>query len=323
MKIVVIHSSSRGGSSLFKEMLMQSPDVSGLAGEEEPYLRLTGNCYPYNPSDEIDDLVQVDTLRKLILDELNETDMQKAWKKRLRLQFPGREFPDIFGNVDEWLEEQQIAGYYDGTKERKDWDIRHKYEEPPYVKPIKGRGTDKLVIFKAPSNAYRPNLYERLFPEADVRYIWLTRNPCSSINGLIDGWMSRHGFFSHFIDGFGWWKFDLFPEWREYIEADVPDKCAMQWLSAHQHIYEQIHDRPHYRVKFEDVIQDTNLTMFNVFYWLDLPAPKQFKKPMVMSTAKPRPHRWHDRASVIVPIVDRFCREMMISLEYTDERKFI
>lgn len=46
--VVVVASSSRGGSSIFTEILRCSPELLHFKGEINPFLALAGFCYPYN-----------------------------------------------------------------------------------------------------------------------------------------------------------------------------------------------------------------------------------------------------------------------------------
>lgn len=97
--VCVILTSSRGGSSVFKEVLTQSDDTIFLDGEEEPYYILTQNGYPFNSdSDKIDSFNNKYELLKLISTDIGknisstkEIDIDEFvnfWRNRLLLQFP-------------------------------------------------------------------------------------------------------------------------------------------------------------------------------------------------------------------------------------------
>ena len=97
--------------------------------------------------------------------------------------------------------------YYDGLSSSgpfKWFDASLKIEEPPFVLPhgkrrpfCKSDAENKVLLFKTPPDVYRIGMYEALFPNADIKYIHLTRGYAQSVNGLMDGWLSQIGFFSH------------------------------------------------------------------------------------------------------------------------------
>ncbi|MYM71693.1 hypothetical protein GTP56_05715, partial [Duganella sp. FT134W] len=153
--------------------------------------------------------------------------------------------------------------YYDGgldSEAARPFAEAGKIEEPPFVLPSLTRrrytaddAADKVLLFKTPADAYRPGLHRQLFPAAEVQYLHLTRGYAASVNGLLDGWLSPTGFFAHDMAragvalaiggysercGFGrrWWKFDLPPNWRQFIDAPLSEVCLNQWLSCHGHI---------------------------------------------------------------------------------------
>jgi len=97
-RVVVILSGSRGGSSLFKEMLSRHPCIASLDGELEPLLTLTGNGFHQSSdSDAIERVVNAEELANNILDEisfpsaelLDADRLLRRWRNRLLLQFPG------------------------------------------------------------------------------------------------------------------------------------------------------------------------------------------------------------------------------------------
>ncbi len=96
-RVVVILSSSRCGSSLFKEALARHPRIASLDGEMEPLLALSGNGFRQNStSDCLEWVANAAELASCILDELSfaspellDTEsLLRKWKNRLLLQFP-------------------------------------------------------------------------------------------------------------------------------------------------------------------------------------------------------------------------------------------
>jgi len=96
-RVVAILSSSRSGSSLFKEALALHPRIASLDGELEPLLVLSGNGFNQNSdSDSLEGVANAAELASNILDEISFASTQmldgrlllRKWKNRLALQFP-------------------------------------------------------------------------------------------------------------------------------------------------------------------------------------------------------------------------------------------
>lgn len=96
-RVVVILSSSRCGSSLFKEALARHPRIASLDGEMEPLLIMSGNGFRRNSdSDCLEWVANAEELASSILDELSFASTElldtesllRKWKNRLLLQFP-------------------------------------------------------------------------------------------------------------------------------------------------------------------------------------------------------------------------------------------
>jgi len=96
-RVVVILSSSRCGSSLFKEALAQHPRIASLDGELDPLLALCGNGFHQNSdSDCLEWVANAAELSSCIMDEisfassalLDSESLLRKWKNRLLLQFP-------------------------------------------------------------------------------------------------------------------------------------------------------------------------------------------------------------------------------------------
>jgi hypothetical protein len=184
------------------------------------------------------------------------------------------------------------------------------------------------LLLKASMDAYRIPFLRRLFPDARLRIIHLTRNPAAAINGLIDGWL-HHGFFSHnlagravlTIDGYAgwwagsWWNFDLPPGWRCLVRQPLASVCAAQWAAAHNAILAGLpgQDTQIARVRAEDVLnarrRRRTITQLLEFCAVRPAAPPRAR--VVLATDDPKPARWHARAvqleSVLADPVIREC----------------
>jgi len=215
-----------------------------------------------------------------------------------------------------------------------------KIEEPPFVLPalyrrplLPDEADSKVLLFKTPSDAYRPGFYEQLFPRAEVRYLHLTRGFAQSVNGLMDGWLSPHGFFAHDMAGqdtalaiggysertpFGrrWWKFDLPPNWRSFTSASLEQVCLNQWLSCQRAIVGS--GLPALRLAFEDFLQAPDLALQRICGWLELaPLPPRTSLPVIMATENPAAQRWHKRRAQMLALGQRpEVAELMAALAY-------
>jgi hypothetical protein len=299
--------------------------------------------------------------------------LQRKWRNRLALQFPSHFLdPQAYDRLERSLqaalsridradrrneadlqrlilasvfsEEPWRIGYYDGNAalgDSRHFDEPLKIEEPPFVMPALRRrpftpsdARDAVLLFKSPSDAYRIGMYERLFPNAEVTYIHLTRGYAQSVNGLMDGWLYPLGFFSHDLSKVGcelairgysdqvsfgrkWWKFDLPRNWRRFTQATLEEVCLNQWYSIHAAILRR--GVCSLRVSFEDFVASPASVLGRVTDHLGLPAMAlPGALPVKMATDQPRPGRWHKRAAMLIPLSARpDVRTMMAMLGYS------
>ncbi|MES2069624.1 MAG: sulfotransferase [Pseudomonadota bacterium] len=286
--------------------------------------------------------------------------LKKRWEKRVLLQFPNL-FSEKAGHMrllqslDEAMEEvsacrireeSQLQAcilskvfrnepwrmhYYDGkpaSGASRCFDESLKIEEPPFVVPRHYRrqfsehdAEHKTLLFKTPPDAYRIGMYEQLFPNADIRYLHLTRGYAQTVNGLMDGWLSPVGFFSHDLRRVGlhldirgysdfvkfgrsWWKFDLPPNWREFVSASLDDVCLNQWLSTHRAILASgVHAL---RISFEDFLLDPMTATGKLTQYLGLPEMKLPPSlPVMMATEAPGLRRWKKREGQLLAMGKR------------------
>lgn len=294
--------------------------------------------------------------------------LRTRWEKRCVMQFPAL-FADPAGHrqllraldralADAGADEEQAQArvlaevhrdapwrlnYYDrtGASAVSPWfDEAEKIEEPPFVVPGHHRrpfGADdaqnKIVLFKASSDVYRIGMYEQLFPNARVHYLHLSRGYAQSVNGLMDGWLSPVGFFSHDLRRVGqrldvkgysdvvpfgrqWWKFDLPPNWREFCGARLDEVCLNQWLSAHRAVLAS--GVPALRVRFEDFLAAPGAFLKRITDHVGAAAmapPPAL--PVMMATDAPRPMRWKKRQELMLDLGERRdVRAMMETLGY-------
>ncbi|WP_028102624.1 hypothetical protein [Pseudoduganella violaceinigra] len=256
---------------------------------------------------------------------------------------PGeQELQDAVLGAVYWREPWRLD-YYDaspGPGERRPFGEDAKIEEPPFVSPsmlashfAQDDAASKVLLFKTPSDAYRFGLYEQLFPQAQVRYLHLARSFAACVNGMMDGWLSPTGFHAHDMQrqgvelGIGgysdqcaggrrWWKFDLPPNWRSFINAPLEEVCLNQWLSCHRHIFDSgVAALP---VRFESFLADPAAVLERACEWLDLPPlPQAPQLPITMATEAPAPGRWRKRSAELLPLAQRAeVADMMHALGY-------
>lgn len=299
-------------------------------------------------------------------------DIRWRWEKRLLLQFPclfsrPAAHDRLLRSLDEALADAAVRPdrnernlqarmlatvfrddpwrmhYYDGyvgSDPSVVFNEPAKIEEPPFVLPGIFRRpltadelATKTLLFKTPPDTYRIGLYERLFPNAEVEYVHLTRGFAQSVNGLMDGWLSPVGFFSHDVGrvgcaldirgysdrvGFGrqWWKFDLPPNWPSFAAADLEAVCLNQWLSAHEAVLRS--GVPAMRVGFEEFMSQPSATARRITERLGLP-PLELPPslPVVMAIEAPQARRWRKRSHLLALGERRDVRAMMFELGYT------
>lgn len=304
---------------------------------------------------------------------LDRGPLLRKWKNRLALQFPShfldagayrgleQSLEAALGLIDRsdrrseaelqrlilstlFSDDPSRISYYDGNATagaNRHFDEPLKIEEPPFVAPTLRRrpfalsdAADSVLLFKSPSDAYRVGMYERLFPNAEVTYIHLTRGFAQSVNGLMDGWLYPLGFFSHDLSKVGcelaiqgysdrvsfgrkWWKFDLPRNWRKFTQAKLEEVCLNQWCSIHEAILQR--GVCTLRVSFEDFVASPGSVLRRVTDHLGLPAmalPDAL--PIKMATDPPRPKRWHKRGTMLMDMSRRpEVRDLMGLLGYS------
>jgi hypothetical protein len=290
--VVLLVSSSRGGSSMLAEILRRVDGVLSLPGEVNPHVviaQLAGGDA---------DVFRAELARDVgapAPDAIDHDGLVNDVHWRLTTQWPtieldpaevrrwvgsAREGTDPV-NVDAFtravLEEVHraepavVPAAYDLSGHRGEPPLPTEpvVEMTPYVgfRPWR-TATDvelhtKPLVLATPRNSYRLDWLVGLFPAARVRVLHLTRNPAASVNGLIDGWRSP-SFFTTRVEvdlaatGDRWWKYDVPPGWRELTSASLPQVAATQWRSAHAAVLDFAggRDIDVLRLRYEDLVGD-------------------------------------------------------------------
>lgn len=298
MKIISIVSSSRSGSTVFKELLKRTLDVHWLSGEEEPYYKLLNLGFPTHPSDRFDGSgmlpSEIEMARKLILSELYTRDNSKRLMNRLALQ--------RFG-----VEERPFINLKDLTTSH--------FEENEQI---------PVLLLKTPQNIYRRGMLEWLFPKSRIYYIFLTRNFAASMNGLMDGWYSED--FEARPYRYGgqerWWKFDMPPGWQAFIESSCSERAFFQWASANSFGLSDYPDAD--MIHFKSVRENPMSTVRRVAKFCEVRVKNSEIKdlkdlPNMSSTKKPARQRWLERADTIMRFADQ-AESLMKQLGFTMEK---
>lgn len=202
-------------------------------------------------------------------------------------------------------------------------DKLHLIEEPPYIHPTPSQKSDLHslnqfpLLLKTSTNVYRTDFLRKLFPNAQFRWIILTRNPAASVNGLIEGWLSN-GFHSHDVSpeislnikgysdvkkfGHNYWKFDMPPGWKEYTDKDLIDVCSFQWVASHQKIIDFVKSTkdPYMFLKYEALIKQNDLEKIIHFCGTYLQTENLLdREKNVLAVTPPQAGKWKKRESEI------------------------
>ena len=388
--VVVIASSSRGGSSIFAEVLRRSPSLLHFRAEINPQLRLFGCAgvdddsiavdHPVpsglgtalgadcgQPTEALADAgafaveiaarlaiqwpewrVPVSEVESDVRATFAALSAEAAWPPG-RMVDPQAFYARLFPRFASRFPDFHPAAYDLDRRRLEGWDRPYTpgtlVEEPPFVLPLPWTHATEAdlavrpLIIKTPSNVYRLRWLRRLFPNARVRVLHLTRNAAASINGLYDGWRFN-GFHSHDVGGLTipgysdavpggdrWWKFDRPPGWQAWTAAPLERVCAFQWASAHQAALADAGEDC-FRLRFEDVMgppHRQDAAMGALADWLGVPVREELTRtlatalPLVMATEQPRHRRWFARTDLLGPVCrEPSVRETMAALGYPD-----
>jgi hypothetical protein len=213
-------------------------------------------------------------------------------------------------------------------------------EEPPFILlPIRRKVkkedlSDKILLLKSSVDCYRLPFLETIFSNADIKVIYLARNPLGSVNGLYDGWLYR-GFFSHNLKailksqgqaleitgysdryewGKWWWNYDLPDGWQGYTRKRLEEVCAFQWLSANNAVQQYLKKsgKRHCSVKYENMIGSLASRTAEINKIMDfiglgsgmVDGLGLDKLPVVQATQQPQAYRWKKRKDMLLPILD-------------------
>ncbi|HEX2240739.1 MAG TPA: sulfotransferase, partial [Actinomycetota bacterium] len=140
-------------------------------------------------------------------------------------------------------------------------------------------GPRKRFLEKTPRNSLRIPFIERIFP--DALFVHLKRDGRDNVNSLINAWRTpRYRTYQlpepHRIPGVDphWWKFVLYPGWKEDRDGPLQLVCAKQWVFANDRILEARRASSEERwtsVRYEDLVADPVAAVRRLLEFADVP----------------------------------------------------
>jgi hypothetical protein len=228
-ELVVVASSSRGGSTLLGELLRHVPGTLHLRGESNPLFAVAGEDPAALAAEFVADLGRpapegegddvIDTLVWRLLAQWPgvglDPDDVRGWVSATLAEVPFSAGTDFHlrllrrararePRIDPWyydLPDDAVRAAFPGVPTPSGPPGDEVLEMAPFVlvRPWLRATREQLsswpVVLTTPRNSFRLPVLQALFPNARVRVLHLTRNPAAAANGLIDGWRHR-GFFS-------------------------------------------------------------------------------------------------------------------------------
>lgn len=228
-EVVVVASSSRGGSTLVGELLRHVPGTLHLRGESNPLFAVAGedptalaaevaadlgHPAPEGDGDDVEDALVWRLLAQWPSLQLDPGDARR-WVRAALDDVPfsaGRDFHlrllagarAADPRIDPWyydLPDDVVRRTFPGVPKPSGPPGDVVLEMAPFVlvRPWLRATPEELaswpVVLTTPRNSFRLPVLQALFPNARLRVLHLTRNPAAAANGLVDGWR-HHGFFS-------------------------------------------------------------------------------------------------------------------------------
>ncbi|HVF54451.1 MAG TPA: sulfotransferase [Actinomycetota bacterium] len=139
-------------------------------------------------------------------------------------------------------------------------------------------GSRHRLIDKTPRNALRVAFIDEVFP--DARFIFLKRDGRDNVNSLINAWRTpRYRTYAlpepHSLDGVDprWWKFTLYPGWRDDADGPLEVVAARQWQLSNEHALDDlatVEEARRFEIAYEDLVDDPEVRAGELFEWLGL-----------------------------------------------------
>lgn len=180
------------------------------------------------------------------------------------------------------------------------------------------------IVEKTPENSFRVQLLRQVFP--DALFLFITRNPRSSIASIHAGWTESTEFRRfRFPADFGltnydsrWWCFGLVPKWESLNGSGVMEVCARQWVLYNEYCRRDLptEDGRTLKVSYEDMVTDGAEVLRKIAKWADL-DPSPFNRfghslPVVNTFTSPQATKWRRFEVEINKIEPLICDEARI-----------
>jgi len=156
-------------------------------------------------------------------------------------------------------------------------------------------GGRKRLIDKTPRNSLRVPFVEALFPNAC--YVFLQRDGRANVSSLINAWRTpRYRTYrlpeKHSIPGVDpdWWKFILYPGWRQNVRGPLEVVCARQWIASNLHTLDALQAMDAGRwtvVRYEDLVADPVAELGRLMTFLDLPYESSVRERAAAAATTP------------------------------------
>ena len=156
-------------------------------------------------------------------------------------------------------------------------------------------GSGKRLIDKTPRNALRIPFIDAAFP--DARYVYLQRDGRDNVNSLINAWRTpRYRTYRlpepHRIPGVQpeWWKFTLYPGWRDDLDGPLEVVCAKQWKLSNDHALEALNGVAKERcerVRYEDLVANPEEEVGRLLGFLELPYEAALREKAAAARTQP------------------------------------
>jgi Sulfotransferase family len=192
-------------------------------------------------------------------------------------------------------------------------------------------GTKSRLLDKTPRNSLRVPFIQALFP--DATYVFLKRDGRDNTNSLINAWRTpRYRTYRlpqpHSIPGVDphWWKFVLYPGWRQDLHGPLELVCAKQWVASNRSALEAsqaIGSRHWIDVRYEELVDHPEAEIARILDALELPyeEPVRAKARSISSTpinvvTAPEPGKWRKENPAEIESVLWLLQPVMRQLGY-------
>jgi hypothetical protein len=192
-------------------------------------------------------------------------------------------------------------------------------------------GPHRRLVDKTPRNAMRVAFVDALFP--DATFVFLKRDGRDNVSSLINAWRTpryRTYFLPepHHIPGVDprWWKFVLYPGWRDDLHGPVEVVCARQWAASNDLALDAaagVAGGRWIEVRYEDLVAEPDATIADLLERLGLDySPAVRAKVRAIATTPinavtpPEPGKWRRENATEIEAVSDVIAPTMRRLGY-------